>query len=236
MNRNLNLFYQLLNIIKQKTRDEFELTDRLFYENTNKQGDRYGNMIAAFSAVYELICLSKIIDYNNDNIIDLEYNGKGDIIKINQGLEQSLLDTYVSLSDLSMVDFKYDTTKCPLCNHEISTNKFIGRRVIIACPSCHKHFLYNGESWVPTRAKRKIDIEINDYKQGIKREIGQKEKELKDKYLEETNRLKRQYNYWLNDLEKKSKQEHERIDSILSSMPKWKRSLVKKYFKKLESI
>lgn len=195
LNRNILLLHQILDKFKDNYKDTLSMADDYFFgrgEFFEKETNRLLKPINAFAAIYE--------NEPSKNVQEL--------------VEESnilITDLMAKLTDrcngFDMESLKYLPYRCPFCGTESNSTSFDGRKAIVRCNKCGKHFHVNCEHW---------------YIIGKRKEIAQrKEQEEQERNRVHSSSVNQAYQRGY------AKAKSESLD--VNKLPKWLRWLVEKY-------
>lgn len=135
LNRNILLLHQILEKFKENYKDTLSMADDYFFGRGDlfeKETNRLLKPVNAFAAIYEnepTKDMQELVEKGNSMITDLMVN---------------LVD---SCKDFDVESLRYIPYSCPFCGTESQNASFDGRRAIIRCNKCGKHFHINCEHW-----------------------------------------------------------------------------------------
>lgn len=157
LQRNITLLEQILNQCRKRMGDYYRKFYDDYFGRMKISNDEYQNPIAAFENIY----------YYSLGREEHKF------IKLRKTVNEALHNIYVTYQEEGVIDLKYEVI-CPFCGMRTSASENIqDKKSILLCPSCKRHFLYDGEFWNPTIYQREIQIAKN------------KKLEEENKYLEE---------------------------------------------------
>lgn len=195
LNRNILLLYQILMIFKENYKNTLSMADDYFFgrgEFFEKDTHRLLKPINAFAAIYEnepTKDMQELVEKSNTMITDL-------MVKLADSCEHFDIES-----------LKYLPYSCPFCGTESYNTSFNGRKAIVRCNKCGKHFHINCEHWNIV-GKRK---EIKD----------RKEREEQEHNRINSNAVNQAYQRGY------AKAKNESLD--VGKLPKWLSWLVNKY-------
>lgn len=153
LNRNILLLHQILEKFKDNYKTTLSLADDYFFGRGDffeKETNRLLRPINAFAAIYE-----------NEPTKDMqEMVGKSNVLITD--LMVQLID---KCKDFDINALKYVPYTCPFCGTESQNTSFYGRKAIVRCNKCGRHFHINCEQWNIIAKRREMNVRTNKKEQ-----------------------------------------------------------------------
>lgn len=195
LNRNILLLHQILDMFKENYKGTLAMADDYFFGRGDffeKDTNRLLKPINAFAAIYEnepSKDIQEMVDESNTMITNL-------MVKLADSCK------YFDIGSL-----KYLPYSCPFCGTESQNTSFDGRKAIVRCNKCGKHFHINCEHW----------------------NIAGKRKEIKEREEREKQERNRINSYNANQAYQRGYAKAKSEDLNLEQLPKWLKWIIRKY-------